>query len=104
MYFVFIYFSSGKDASNLNVALKGVLYMKQPAISLGNADKVNTNFDIANVLRVMATLFVFVLHGRSNISGIQDVPFLSFITSLPAWAGVWIFFVFVRIHVGPWFF
>jgi len=48
--------------------------------------------DILNVLRVVATMFVFLLHGRSRVPGISVTEFpLVFLTCTPAWAGVWIF-------------
>lgn len=49
--------------------------------------------DVLNVLRVVATLFVFFLHGRGYIDGIDETgAFFGVLTSLPAWAGVWILF------------
>lgn len=49
--------------------------------------------DVLNVLRVTATLFVFFLHGRGYIDGINETkPLFGILTSLPAWAGVWILF------------
>ena len=49
--------------------------------------------DILNVLRVVATMFVFFLHGRSYIDGVDDGHWLfAMITNFPAWAGVWILF------------
>ncbi|MBQ8165148.1 MAG: acyltransferase [Clostridia bacterium] len=48
--------------------------------------------DILNVLRVMAALFVFFLHGRTCVPGISETASpLAFLTCTPAWAGVWIF-------------
>ena len=48
--------------------------------------------DVLNVLRVIATLCVFLLHGNSYIPDIYEprTP-LTFIVTFPAWAGVWIF-------------
>jgi len=49
--------------------------------------------DMLNLLRVMATMFVFLLHGRSAVWGIDEAgPILSIFTNFPAWAGVWILF------------
>ena len=46
-----------------------------------------------NFLRVIATMFVFLLHGRSYVGGVSDGPeFFAMITNFPAWAGVWILF------------
>ena len=48
-------------------------------------------FDIVNFLRVIATIFVFVLHGKGHVDNLSASTFFSTITTLPAWAGVWIF-------------
>lgn len=49
--------------------------------------------DMLNFLRVAATMFVFLLHGRSYIEGIDDGFWLfTMFTNLPAWSGVWILF------------
>ncbi len=50
--------------------------------------------DMLNVLRVMATMFVFLLHGRGAVQGIDDdlTSLFSIFTNFPAWAGVWILF------------
>lgn len=48
--------------------------------------------DVLNVLRVIATLCVFLLHGNSYIPDIYESRSpLTFILAFPAWAGVWIF-------------
>ena len=57
-------------------------------------------YDIANIFRAVAALSVFVLHGRQFIPEIADCPFLYFISSLPAWAGVWIFFFLSGYTIG----
>lgn len=48
--------------------------------------------DPLNILRVIATMCVFFLHGRSYVTkyGNTSSTFV-FLSSLPAWAGVWIF-------------
>ena len=66
--------------------------------------KITQRFDVANFLRVAATLFVFFLHGRSYVDKIADVPFLNAVTKLPAWAGVWIFLFLSGYTVGLGFF
>ena len=49
--------------------------------------------DALNILRVAATMFVFLLHGRSYVAGIDDgVGIFTMFTNMPAWAGVWILF------------
>ena len=49
--------------------------------------------DVLNVIRVVATLIVFFLHGRGYILGIENTSgFFQAITCLPAWAGVWMLF------------
>ena len=49
--------------------------------------------DVLNVLRVVATMFVFLLHGRAYIHGINDVGlFFGILSTPPAWAGVWMLF------------
>ena len=57
-------------------------------------------YDITNIFRTLAALSVFVLHGRQFIPEIKDCPFLYYITSLPAWAGVWIFFFLSGYTIG----
>ena len=55
--------------------------------------KERNSVDVLNLLRVLATLFVFLLHGRSDTVGIDDGFWLfSMLTNMPAWAGVWILF------------
>ena len=57
--------------------------------------------DILNVLRVAATFFVFLLHGRSRVPGMDVTEFpLIFLTSFPAWAGVWIFLLISAYLMG----
>lgn len=59
----------------------------------------------ANILRTIATLFVFLLHGRSYVPKINELPHaLSWITNFPAWAGVWIFLFMSGYGVGCGFF
>lgn len=49
--------------------------------------------DVLNFLRVAATMFVFLLHGRSYVEGVDEGFWLfAMITNFPAWAGVWILF------------
>lgn len=48
--------------------------------------------DMINFLRVAATLFVFFLHGRAYVPGLDGASGAAFLTSPPAWAGVWILF------------
>ncbi len=50
------------------------------------------SLDMINFLRVVATMFVFLLHGLGRIEGIDGTSKLSFLGHLPAWAGVWILF------------
>lgn len=58
-----------------------------------------------NILRVVATLFVFLLHGRSYIPRINELPrVINWVTYLPAWAGVWIFLFLSGYGVGCGFF
>lgn len=53
----------------------------------------HNSVDMLNFLRVAATMFVFLLHGRSYIEGIDDGFWLfTMFTNLPAWSGVWILF------------
>ena len=61
--------------------------------------------DIINILRVVATMFVFLLHGRSYIEHINatSTPLL-FLTYTPAWAGVWIFLYLSSFLIGLGFF
>ena len=55
--------------------------------------KERNSVDMLNFLRVIATMFVFLLHGRSYVGGVSDGPeFFAMITNFPAWAGVWILF------------
>lgn len=49
------------------------------------------NVDVLDILRVSATLFVFLLHGRSYITGIDNAKIFGIVTCFPAWGGVWIF-------------
>lgn len=59
----------------------------------------------SNILRCMATLFVFLLHGRSYIPKIDELPHLfKWISNFPAWAGVWIFLFLSGYGVGYGFF
>lgn len=55
----------------------------------------------SNLLRVIATMFVFLLHGRSYIPKINDLssPF-NWLTCFPAWAGVWIFLILSGYAIG----
>ena len=49
--------------------------------------------DVLNFLRVAATMFVFLLHGRSYVEDVDGGYWLfAMITNFPAWAGVWILF------------
>ena len=53
----------------------------------------NNSIDMLNFLRVAATVFVFVLHGRSYVEGVDNGFWLfAMLTNFPAWAGVWILF------------
>lgn len=55
--------------------------------------KEKNSIDTLNLLRVVATMFVFLLHGRSYIEGINDGFWLfTMFSNMPAWAGVWILF------------
>lgn len=59
----------------------------------------------ADILRCIATLFVFLLHGRSYITKINELPsLLNWILCFPAWAGVWIFLFLSGYGVGYGFF
>lgn len=59
----------------------------------------------SNLLRVLATLFVFLLHGREHVSKVNELPApLNWITYFPAWAGVWIFFLLSGYAIGCGFF
>ena len=71
--------------------------------------KTHTPPDILNVLRVLATFFVFLLHGRQFIGGNDEYDklieygdplanLIIFFTKTPAWAGVWIF-VFISSYL-----
>lgn len=43
----------------------------------------------SDMLRCIATLAVFLLHGRSHITKINELPYaLKWISCFPAWAGV----------------
>ena len=64
-----------------------------PSLEKDIAVKERNSVDILNFLRVIATMFVFLLHGRSYVGGVSDAPeFFAMITNFPAWAGVWILF------------
>ena len=53
----------------------------------------NNSIDMLNFLRVAATVFVFVLHGRSYVEGVDNGFWLfAMLTNFTAWAGVWILF------------
>lgn len=55
----------------------------------------------SNVLRCCATLFVFLLHGRSNVPALANATGIwQWITFLPAWGGVWIFFFLSGFGIG----
>ena len=56
--------------------------------------------DVTNLLHVLATMFVFVLHGRGFIEGISESRFWDIVTTLPAWAGVWIFLFLSGYTIG----
>lgn len=59
----------------------------------------------ANLLRVFATLFVFLLHGRCYLADPKKLPpVLQWLTCLPAWAGVWIFLLLSGYGIGYGFF
>ena len=64
------------------------------SLSLQNSiPKEKNSVDALNFLRVAATMFVFLLHGRSYVAGIDDgVGIFTMFTNMPAWAGVWILF------------
>lgn len=58
-----------------------------------NTLKEKNSVDALNFLRVAATMFVFLLHGRSYVAGIDDGFWLfTMFSNMPAWAGVWILF------------
>lgn len=57
--------------------------------------------DVCNILRVCATLFVFLLHGSGSISGLNGAKSsLTWLAFLPAWSGVWIFFFLSGFTIG----
>ncbi len=59
----------------------------------------------SDLLRVLATLFVFFLHGREFVPKANELPLpFNWITCFPAWAGVWIFFVLSGYAIGCGFF
>lgn len=59
----------------------------------------------SDMLRCIATLAVFLLHGRSHITKINELPYvLKWISCFPAWAGVWIFLFLSGYGVGYGFF
>lgn len=59
----------------------------------------------SNVLRCCATLFVFLLHGRSNVPALANATGIwQWITFWPAWGGVWIFFFLSGFGIGIGFF
>ena len=63
------------------------------------------NINISSFLRFCATMFVFLLHGRTYISNIESASTaLQWITMLPAWAGVWIFVFLSGYGIGMGFF
>ncbi|MGI5888669.1 MAG: acyltransferase family protein, partial [Oscillospiraceae bacterium] len=54
-----------------------------------------------DILRVIAMLYVCLLHGRSNIPNIKySSPIIQTLTLLPAWSGVWIFFLISGYTLG----
>ena len=55
--------------------------------------KTKVRVDILDVLRFLATMFVFCLHGREFVPGLNERTdtFVGRYFYLPAWAGVWIF-------------
>ena len=58
-----------------------------------NVQKEKNSVDALNFLRVAATMFVFLLHGRSYVAGIDDGFWLfTMFSNMPAWSGVWILF------------
>lgn len=58
-----------------------------------NTLRVKNTPDALNILRVAATMFVFLLHGRSYVAGIDNGFWLfTMFSNMPAWAGVWILF------------
>lgn len=58
-----------------------------------------------SVLRALATLFVFLLHGRSFVPKSTILPYpLDWISFFPAWAGVWIFLFLSGYGIGCGFF
>ncbi len=59
----------------------------------------------ANLLRCIATLFVFLLHGREYVINVDRLPYvLKWLTCFPAWAGVWIFVFLSGYGIGCCFF
>lgn len=59
----------------------------------------------ANVLRVLATMFVFLLHGKIfAVDGNMLPPAFHIATQFPAWAGVWIFVLLSGYGIGCAFF
>lgn len=57
--------------------------------------------DILNVLRTIALLMVFLLHGRENVAGITEASGpLAILTWLPAWGGVWVLFFISSFLLG----
>lgn len=66
--------------------------------------KINERFT-SDCMRVIATLFVFCLHARIFVPGADSFPrTLLIMTSFPAWAGVWIFFLLSGYSIGYGFF
>lgn len=62
-------------------------------------------FDMLNMLRCVAILIVFLLHGRSKVPGIGNVHALvGIVTTLPAWSGVWILLFLSGFLLGMNFF
>ena len=61
--------------------------------------------NISNYLRCIATLFVFLLHGRNYIPDLANAnPLFRMLTYFPAWAGVWIFVFLSGYGIGIGFF
>ena len=59
----------------------------------------------ADILRFCATMFVFLLHGKASIPGIDAITSKhGWITQFPAWAGVWIFLFLSGYGIGCGFF
>ena len=57
--------------------------------------------DILNVLRTVALLMVFLLHGRENVAGITEASGpLAILTWLPAWGGGWVLFFISSFLLG----